>query len=130
MHSSAFGAAALIALRSFWSAARLSLLSVARYSSIVFGLAAMLIASPFAWKRPDGAVALLCSIAHHGEERVDAPRAELHELPRRPMKRTVDEHHVLARHEALRVHTEGVDLVPPLLRIFWRRPVVREDGDA
>src|SRR6185503_7899320 len=44
MHSSALGAAARMSLRSFSSAARLSLLKSARYSSIVCGLAA---ADPF-----------------------------------------------------------------------------------
>src|SRR5436309_10394993 len=41
MHSSAWGAADLMALRSFSSAARFSLLKGARYSSIVCGLADM-----------------------------------------------------------------------------------------
>src|SRR5437660_825453 len=41
MHSSAFGAAALMAFRSFSSAARLSSLKDARYSSMVFGLGDM-----------------------------------------------------------------------------------------
>ncbi len=41
MHSSAFGAADLMALRSFSSAARFSLLKGARYSSMVCGLADM-----------------------------------------------------------------------------------------
>src|SRR5262245_48358813 len=40
MHSSASGAAARMALRSAWSAARLSSLTAARYSSMVGGLAA------------------------------------------------------------------------------------------
>src|SRR6266446_5853541 len=39
MHSSAFGAAALMAFRSFSSAARLSSLKAARYSSMALGLA-------------------------------------------------------------------------------------------
>src|SRR5881409_2929928 len=38
MHSSAFGAAALMVFRSFSSAARLSSLKAARYSSMVLGL--------------------------------------------------------------------------------------------
>src|SRR5205807_6132666 len=41
MHSSAFGAAALMVLRSFSSAARLSALKAARYSSMVLGLDVM-----------------------------------------------------------------------------------------
>src|SRR5687768_8077512 len=41
MYSSAFGAAARMVLRSFSSAARLSSLTAARYSSMVFGFAAM-----------------------------------------------------------------------------------------
>src|SRR5262245_32221917 len=41
MHSSAFGAAALMVFRSFSSAARLSSLKAARYSSIVLGLLAI-----------------------------------------------------------------------------------------
>src|SRR5712691_13333740 len=41
MHSSALGAADLMALRSFSSAARFSLLKGARYSSMVCGLAGM-----------------------------------------------------------------------------------------
>src|SRR2546425_2922863 len=41
MHSSALGAADLMALRSFSSAARFSLLKGARYSSMVRGLAGM-----------------------------------------------------------------------------------------
>src|SRR5262245_35358163 len=44
MHSSAFGAAARMVFRSFSSAARLSALRAARYSSMVFGLAAMAVA--------------------------------------------------------------------------------------
>src|SRR5689334_3553928 len=43
MHSWAFGAAAWIILRSFWSAARCSAATPARYSSIVVGFAAMLL---------------------------------------------------------------------------------------
>src|SRR5205809_1821759 len=49
MHSSAFGAAARMVLRSFSSAARLSSLKVARYSSTVVTLVLRLIfASPLA----------------------------------------------------------------------------------
>src|ERR1700692_3147600 len=49
MHSSALGAAAWMVLRSLSSAARLSLLKAARYSSMVFVLALLLGLGLMAW---------------------------------------------------------------------------------
>src|SRR5437867_115376 len=67
MHSSAFGAAARMVLRSFSSAARLSSLKAARYSSMVLGLPAMA-AAPWEindWLSADVAPVLTSAARHY-----------------------------------------------------------------